>query len=266
MHWLESLLCAAAAVVMTACACHAGSLVEIAGNNEAERPLPAYLARPPGDGPFPAVVVLHGCGGINGVVVDWADRLARWGYVAVAPDSLTPRGRKSSCSSGASDQVHDAYRVLHFLGAQSFVRPDRIGLMGISLGAGATLAAFEQGGIERTYSEKFRAALAFYPPCSGSSGVLSGPTLVLVGEHDDWTPADDCRAMVAGKSAIGTSRAPGDRSMVELVVYPETNHSFLDPNVTTGVRYLGHWLQYNDAATKDATFRAQQFWELHLKQ
>lgn len=95
---------------------------------------------------------------------------------------------------------------------------------------------------------------------------MIGPTLVLVGERDNWTPADDCRAMVAGESVIGTSRAPSDRSMVELVVYPATHHSFLDPNVTAGARYLGHWLQYNDAAAKDATVRAKRFWERWLDQ
>ncbi|MGQ3300740.1 dienelactone hydrolase family protein [Reyranella sp.] len=266
MHWLKSLLYAAVALAVTASACHAGSLVEISGGGDAEKSLPAYLARPSGNGPFPAIVVLHGCGGINGVVVNWADRLAGWGYVAVAPDSLTPKGRKSSCSSGASDQVHDSYRALSFLAGQPFVRGDRIGLMGISLGAGATLAAFERDGIEKGYPEKFRAAIAFYPPCSGSSGTMSGPTLVMVGERDDWTPADDCRAMVAGESAIGTSRKPDDRSMVELVVYPDTHHSFLDPNVAAGAGYLGHWLQYNKAAANDAIVRAQRFWERWLEQ
>lgn len=266
MHWLKSLLYAAVVLGVAASAGHAGSLVEISGGGDTEKSIPAYLARPSGAGPFPAIVVLHGCGGINSVVVDWADRLSRWGYVAVAPDSLTPRGRKSSCSSGASDQIHDGYRALSFLAGQPFVRGDRIGLMGISLGAGATLAAFERNGVEKSYPGRFRAALAFYPPCSGSSGIMIGPTLVLVGELDNWTPADDCRAMVAGESVIGTSRAPSDRSMMELVAYPATHHSFLDPNVTAGDRYLGHRLQYNDAAAKDATVRAKRFWERWLKQ
>ena len=56
---------------------------------------------------------------------------------------------------------------------------------------------------------------------------MMGPTLVLVGELDDWTPADNCRDMVAGKSGFGIARAPADRSMVDLVVYPDTHHSFL---------------------------------------
>ena len=34
--------------------------------------------------------MLHGCGGFNNVAVTWADRLARWGYVALAIDSLAP--------------------------------------------------------------------------------------------------------------------------------------------------------------------------------
>jgi len=49
----------------------------------------------------------------------------------------------------------------------------------------------------------------------------------VVGELDDWTPADDCRDMVAGKSGFGIARAPADRSMVDLVVYPDAHYSFL---------------------------------------
>lgn len=43
--------------------------------------------------------------------------------------------------------------------------------------------------------------------------------------------------------------------MVELVVYPDTHHSFLNPDVPSGTPYLGHWLQYNEASTQDATVR-----------
>jgi dienelactone hydrolase len=249
----------AAMFLTMASSCFAGSIVDISDPNEARKSLPAYLARPNGAGPFPAIVVLHGCGGFGSVVVSWADQLARWGYVALAVDSLTSRGRTSACSSGTSDQVHDAYRALNFLADQSFVRPERVGLVGISLGAGAALAAFEADGIQKAHKGKFRAVVAFYPPCAGSSGVMSGPTLVLVGERDDWTPANDCRDMAAGRSGIGTSRQQGDRSMVDLVVYPDTHHSFLDPSIPMGTRHLGHWLQYNGTAVQDAMRRVRRF-------
>lgn len=231
---------------------------------EGQAPLPAYLARPTGTGPFPAVVVLHGCGGFDNVVVTWADRLARWGYVAVAVDSLTSRGKRTGCAGGSYDQAHDAYRALDFLASRPFVRADRIGLFGISLGAGATLAAFERGGMEKLSPRQFRSAVAFYPPCQGGSGLMMGPTLVLVGALDDWTRADDCRDMVAGKSGIGIAREPADRSMVELVVYPDTYHSFLDSERRAGRRFMGHWLEYNEASAEDASGRVRGFFERTL--
>jgi len=239
--------------------CVAGALTSIADGQEGEPTLPAYLARPPGHGPFPAVVVLHGCGGFGSVPVSWADRLARWGYVALAPDSLTPHGRTTGCRSGAPEQAHDALRALDFLASQSFVRRDRIALLGISWGGGAALAAFERGGIAQGHAREFRSAVAFYPPCAGSNGLMMGPTLILVGERDDWTPADDCRDLAAGKSGYGLSRTRGDRSMVELVVYPDTYHSFLAPHYTSGALFLGHWLQYSESATSDARRRVQAF-------
>jgi dienelactone hydrolase len=257
-------LSSAAVFLLLATPCIAGALISIAGGDDSQPALPAYLARPSGSGPFPAVVVLHGCGGFGSVPVAWADRLARWGYVALVPDSLTSRGRSSGCRGGAPEQPSDAYRALDFLTAQPFVTRDRVGLLGISLGAGAALVAFEKGGLEKNHRRKFRAVAAFYPPCAGSTGIMTGPTLVLVGERDDWTPADDCRDMVAGRSGYGVSRGPGDRSMVDLVVYPDTHHSFLASHYPSGTRYLGHWLQYDETAAKDAAERVRALFRLTL--
>ena len=36
---------------------------------------------------------------------------------------------------------------------------------------------------------KFRAAVAYYPLCGVASEELNVPTLILIGELDDWTPA-----------------------------------------------------------------------------
>jgi dienelactone hydrolase len=58
---------------------------------------------------------------------------------------------------------------------------------------------------------------------------MSVPTLVLVGDLDDWTPAKACQAMAKGRGDIGISRAKGDRSMVSLVIYPGVYHSFNAP-------------------------------------
>lgn len=260
MPSLRSLLAAILAWAALASPCLAGALIEVPGTNEGQAPLPAYLKRPLGPGPFPAVVVLHGCGGFNNVVVTWADRLAGWGYVALAIDSLTPRHRTNACNRGLSEQTFDAYQALNFLAAQPFVRADRVGMLGISLGAGSVLTALERDLVEPMFPVKFRSGVAFYPRCAGMAGIMTAPTLVLIGELDDWTPAAACRDMAAGKTgALGPPREPADRSKVELVVYPDTHHSFVASELGDGIRLYGHWLQYNEAAARDAGNRVRSF-------
>ena len=58
-----SLLAIGLASLLGAGAASAGSLVEFPNVSEREPKLLGYLARPTGEGPFPAVVVLHGCSG-----------------------------------------------------------------------------------------------------------------------------------------------------------------------------------------------------------
>jgi dienelactone hydrolase len=72
----------------------AGSLIAFPNVNENAQPslLPGYLAKPDGSGPFPAVVILHGCGGFFSSYASVADDLQWEGYVALAVDSLGPRG------------------------------------------------------------------------------------------------------------------------------------------------------------------------------
>ena len=90
----------------------AGSLVEFPNVSEREPRLVGYLARPDaglsalagGDkheaNVYPAVVVLHGCGGISSHSIDITDRLGSWGYVALAVDSLGPRSIANACGGG----------------------------------------------------------------------------------------------------------------------------------------------------------------------
>ena len=77
----------------------AGSLVEFDNVPEYAKParLAGYLAQPDGVGPFPAVVVLHGCGGISSHSIGIADQLSFSGYVGLAVDSLGPRGMADAC-------------------------------------------------------------------------------------------------------------------------------------------------------------------------
>lgn len=255
-------------VPATAMRANAGQFVEFESAQSDQLRLIGYLARPPGPGPFPAVVILHGSGGFHSDMLSWADRLRRWGYVALAVDSFGRRGIESAQNVSQGQQVTDAFQALRFLKTQPFVRADDIAVMGFSLGGISVLASLERGSItEKISPNKFRAGIAFYPDCAASSGVMTVPTLVLVGELDDWTPASSCQAMVAGRGEVGVSRSPGDRSMVELVVYPGAYHGFdiADLRFTSGVLNKGHRLEYNDAATRDSIEQVRSFLQRTLK-
>jgi len=102
------LLAIGLAAFLAAGAALAGALVEFPNVSEREPKLLGYLARPSGDGPFPAVVVLHGCAGFSsGGSLQLADQLKDWGYVALMVDSLTPRGLATACGGPFIDQPGD---------------------------------------------------------------------------------------------------------------------------------------------------------------
>ncbi|MDI1261829.1 MAG: dienelactone hydrolase family protein [bacterium] len=245
---------------------HAGKFVQFDSGSESKPvQLTGYLARPEGRGPFPAVVVLHGCGGFHQDMLAWADRLRRWGYVALAVDSFGPRDIEVNCG-GFADQPVDAFKALAYLKTQPYVRADHVAVLGFSMGGISVLAALERGSIAGLYPDKFRAGVALYPGCSGSSGIMTAPTLVLIGALDDWTPAAACEAMAAGRSEIGISRAPGDRSQLQLIVFPGAHHGFdlAGLRFAVGLKVLGHRMEYDDTATRDSIEKARSFFQQTL--
>jgi dienelactone hydrolase len=220
-----------------------------------------HLTKPDGPGPFPALVHLHGCGGLPAAVKAnaadhfWAKRLAGWGYVVLVVDSFTSRRIDNTCSGEYAPRVADAYGALAWLARQPFVDAERIGVIGFSAGGIATLSIAEAREFELFEEEaahRFKAAVAYYPACH-SDGDMKMPTLVLIGELDDWTPAAACKKMMA-------RRKPD--SPVALVVYPGAHHVFDDARSPR--RYFGHWLEYNAAAAEAASQEVRRFLAQHL--
>jgi len=180
--------------VLGAGAVAAGALVEFPNVSEREPKLVGYLARPDaglsalagGDKHratvYPAVVVLHGCGGISSHTIDITDQLGAGGYVALAVDSLGPRGIANACSGFGLRQAFDAYAALRYLARQEFVDPTRIAVLGQSMGGYSTLYAVDRDLVAQYFAERFRAAVAYFPAC----GVVPPPTftapvLILTG-------------------------------------------------------------------------------------
>jgi acetyl esterase/lipase len=116
------------------------------------------LAVPPGDGPFPAVVCLHGGGWVGGdrkQLTRTLGVLSRRGYVAVAPDyRLAPKHRFPACI----DDCKAAVAWLRTNAAKYNVDPKRIGVIGLSAGGHLACMVAVTGG-------EVQAVCAWSPPC-----------------------------------------------------------------------------------------------------
>ncbi|WP_028134343.1 dienelactone hydrolase family protein [Bradyrhizobium japonicum] len=208
-----------------------------------EIPLPsgvlhAQLYKPAGAGPFPAVIALHGCGGLGGhsdTILpryrDWAERLLKAGNAVLWPDSYGSRELGPQCRvkemhvKARRERVADIAAARAWLMRQNWVARDRVSLMGWANGASALLWAVRPQSAARDLSldlgPDFRAAIAFYPDCRISAGLgwsTRVPTLVLIGADDDVSSPPACRQMVEG--------AHGRSALARIVVYPGADHDF----------------------------------------
>ncbi|WP_164937498.1 dienelactone hydrolase family protein [Bradyrhizobium guangxiense] len=196
--------------------------------------LHAQLYKPEGAGPFPAVIALHGCGGLSGhsdTVLpryrDWAERLLKAGNAVLLPDSYGSRELGPQCRvkemhvKARRERVTDIAASRAWLMKQSWVAHDRVSLVGWANGASALLWAVRPQSAARDLAPDFRAAVAFYPDCRISAGLgwsTRVPTLVLIGSDDDVSSPPACRQMVEG--------AHGRSALARIVVYPGAYHDF----------------------------------------
>jgi dienelactone hydrolase len=208
-------------------------------------------------------VLLPACGRYAGALDEqWGARISSWGYVALTLDSFGPRGIKNcdnNVNAAATDLAFDAYRGLNFLMEQHIADPKRVAVVGFGPGAWQALSAVEHRAVEQASEHRFRAAAAFYPPCGYFKGVFDVPTLILIGERDDWAPADACRKMTAGEDDAGISRHKGEGAPVRLIVYPGAYFGFDNTALKTPVQYHGHHLEFNPAAAAQSSEALREF-------
>lgn len=239
--------------------------------------LEGWLFKPAGHDPSPAVVMMHGClgvysfgdptQGINSLYREWGNRLVRAGYVALLIDSFTPRGTaQNQCGnmntglSEVSIRPYDAYAGLNYLASQWFVDANRIGLLGWSHGASATMAAMDITKFRK--SPHFKAAVAFYPGCDlyGAFGGVDSstwkpyaPFLVLHGSADVVVSTPKCRARVTTAQTLGATN-------VSIAVFAYAQHGF-DAARNVG----GRFTQYDVDAKTIADARTMQFFDARLR-
>jgi dienelactone hydrolase len=237
-------------------------VIPIPVNDPAVKAISGALFKPTGAGPFPAVVYVSGCGGLNNPA-DRAqqkvaiDHLLSKGVATLIIDPFTARNEPEGVCANLDEKQatqyfirggNDVLAALNVLEAMPDIDTKHIFLQGYSYGAISALFAIDRK--NSANHAKVAGIVAYYPYCY--DGVdPSAPVLVMIGEKDDWTPAAKCHA-VTGKTDF------------DVVVYPGDTHAFT-MNFGKPVDYLGHHMDYDEKSTQDAQQRADAFMAAHMK-
>lgn len=193
----------------------------------------------------PAVVILHGSGGVDSRGDFYAEALNAAGIATLEIDMWEARGVVGAVNRPPLPlfTYPDAFSALAFLGAHPNVAPDRIGVLGFSWGGVISLASAEQlyaGMFGGTGGPRFKAHVAHYPTCyvfnktdfpppvpptPAQAGIqflnLTGaPILIQIGTEDDYdngvTPCNN----------LADAVNPSNGNVVEVAVYDDAFHAW----------------------------------------
>jgi len=237
--------------------------------------------RDAGAGPFPAVVLLHTCGGMGSAIYDWRVRLNDAGYTVLMVNSHLPRRVGNNCQGPLSavsidDVAADAAHAIAYLRSRADVRGDRIAIMGFSQGAmvGLRLTSAAYQARIKLGVRGLKAVVAYYPKCTALGMLypslmsenlrfdLKSPTLMFLGRKDDDTPWQQCANPADRMIAAGRP--------LRYKIYENATHAF-DSRYNGAGRYVTHgsrgqfFYRYDEAATRNSWRRARAFLDLHLK-
>lgn len=185
-------------------------------------PVTAYIARPAGNGPFPAVIMIHEFYGLNESIVGKAEGLSEAGYVVVAPDTF--RGSTTAWIPRAIFQVittrqeqvnQDLDTVYAWIASQPDIDPGRIGILGFCYGGRASLSY-------SLHNPQLTATIIFYGSPETDPQVLHrlpGPVLGIFGGADSSIPLSDVYAFEAGLNQAGIPN--------EITVFEGQPHAFV---------------------------------------
>lgn len=182
----------------------------------------------PGTDRLPTVVLLHGSGGVGGLIDDWAQWFNAMGVATFVIDSFTARGivstQNDQAQLGRLAMIIDAYRALAVLTKHPRIDPEKIVLMGSSRGAQAALYAslvrFQR--MHGPTGSAYAAYLPFYPDCRTSflndNDVSNKPIRIFHGLADNYNPVDACRSYVERLRKSGKD--------IQLSEYVDAHHVF----------------------------------------
>lgn len=243
--------------------------------------LNARLYMPQGDGPFPALVALHGAGGIFPYQLWWAKELSKTGFVVLFVDSYCTRGHLCTHDTDDSDpnrgsimrtwkvvsirqRMIDAVGAYMFLATKSYVSKDAVGLIGWSWGGTAALFAQKFAARLNLPDGGFKGTIAFYPnlkyvtdnPRWQRSGKITQPSLILYGEDDALESRESYKelmeeghpgpiSVLGFKGAVRKFDELGDLRIKEHPSVGEFQKAFHEPSFKAAVAGVSEFLLEN---------------------
>jgi len=222
------------------------TIEEVLIPNGAPKPLPAYVARPTGRGRHAAIIVVNEIFGIHDYIKDICRRLAKLGYVAIAPDFFYRSGAnlpamttmeeiRPIVAQATPEQVDGDVRTASgWLKSRPFVKGDRIGITGFCWGGAVVWRA-------AMVDPDIRAGVAWYgqlKPLIARAAELRAPVLGLYGALDQGISQTDVEAMRAALKAAGKSGS-------DIHVYADAPHGF----------HADYRASYKEADAKDGWAR-----------
>ena len=189
------------------------------------------LYKPAGQGPFPALIVIHEWWGLNDWVKDQASKLADQGYVSLAVDlyrgkvATTPETAHEIMRGVPEDRTkRDLHAAFEFLASQPNVKKDRIGSIGWCMGGGYSLdVALQEPTLAATVINYGH--LATDPAALKK---INAPILGLFGAQDHGIPPADVKKFGATLDQLGKK--------IDIKIYDDAGHAFENPNNKDGYR------------------------------
>jgi carboxymethylenebutenolidase len=211
---------------------------------------PGYLARPEAPGHYPGVVVIQEWWGLVPHIKDVAERFAREGYVALAPDlyhgqaaSEPDEARKLAMALDRERAVAEITAAARYLKQLDAAEPRKVGTVGWCMGGGLSLSAAAHNGA-------IAAAVCFYgrPLDATDTARLKAPVLGLFAEEDHGIPPAAARALEQELKTVGIPH--------EIHVYPDSHHGFFN-DTREGI--------YNPEVAADAWQRTLNWFGRYLR-
>lgn len=182
----------------------------------------AYVAKPQGSGPFPAVIMIHEFYGLNENITKKAEGLAEEGYLVIAPDTFrgsstawVPRAIFQVITNDAGQVNQDLDAVYQWLNSQPDVDAERIAALGFCYGGRASLGY-------SLHNNRLAATVIFYGSPVTDPQVLQslpGPVLGVFGGADNSIPIEEVQAFDAALDQAGIPN--------EITSYEGQPHAFL---------------------------------------